>query len=186
MLYEIKSKLIKWFGDIQVFKFPFFIITGHTTYKIKGTHQREILSVLQPGDVFLRRYDSYLSGLMIPGYFTHAAIYVDDNQIIHLLGDGICKEDILTFLRCDNVVLLRHKDKSVIDEAIKKAYNQLEKKVEYDYDFNTNSPDKFYCTEFVDFCFDYPVKPFIEHGCILPDDFLLSDKFTIMWTKGKN
>jgi len=185
MWYKIKSAVIGWFGDIKIYKYPFFILFGHTAYQIKGHHQRQILDTLKPGDVFLRRYNNYLSGLMIPGYFTHAAIYVGDNQIIHLLGDGICKEDILTFMRCDNIVVLRYKDQSVIDNVIKKAYEQLNKQVEYDYDFNTDSPDKLYCTEFVDFCFGYPVKPFIIHNYIIPDDFLASVNFDIVWTKGK-
>lgn len=184
MWYKIKAATIGWFGDVQVFKYPFFIMFGHTAYGIKGIHQREILDVLKPGDVLLRRYNNYLSGLMIPGYFTHAALYVGDNQVIHLLGDGICKEDILTFMRCDNIAVLRFKDQSIIEEVIKKAYEQLEKEIEYDFDFNTDSPDKFYCTEFVDFCFDYPVKPTIDHDHILPDDFFAHEKFDIIWSKG--
>ncbi len=185
MWYKIKSAVIGWFGDIQIFKYPFFILFGHTAYKIKGHHQRQIINTLRPGDVLLRRYNNYLSGLMIPGYFTHAALYVGDNQVIHLLGDGICKEDILIFMRCDNMVVLRVKDQSIVDEAIKKAYEQLEKGTEYDYDFNTNSPDRLYCTEFVDFCFDYPVKPFISHDYIIPDDFMASANFDIIWIKGE-
>jgi hypothetical protein len=186
MFYKIKSKAIGWFGNVQVFKYPFFMLFGHTAYKIKGTDQREILNVIKPGDVLLRRYDHYLSGLMIPGYFTHAAIYVGDNEVIHLLGSGICKEDILTFLRCDNIMLLRFKNEPVVNEAITAAYEQLDKGVEYDYDFDTDKPDKFYCTEFVDFCFGYPVKLTIDHDHILPDDFMGSLAFSIVWTKGGN
>ena len=184
MWYKIKSAIIKWFGNIQIYKYPFFILFGHTTYKIKGTHQREILDTINQGDVLLRRYNNYLSGLMIPGYFTHAAIYVGDNQVIHLLGNGICKEDILTFLRCDDVVVLKYEDQSIIEEVIKRAYNQLEKKIEYDYDFDTDSPDRFYCTEFVDFCFNYPIRNTIIHDHILPDDFFAQMKFDIIWSKG--
>jgi len=185
MWYKIKSTIIEWFGNIQVFKYPFFIVFGHIAYKIKGHHQRQILDILKPGDVLLRRYDHFLAGKTIPGYFSHAALYVGDNQVIHLLGDGICKEDILTFMRCDNLSVLRFKDQSVIGKVIEKAYEQLNKHIEYDYDFNTDSPDKFYCTEFVDFCFDYPVKPFIENDYILPDDFLGSANFDIIWTRGE-
>jgi len=185
MFYEIKSKVIAWFGDIQVFKYPFFILLGHNAYKIKGTDQREIIDVIKPGDVLLRRYDHYISGLMIPGYFTHAAIYVGDNHIIHVIGGGMGKEDILTFLRCDNVVVLRFKDESKVEAAVKNAYEQLEKKVEYDFDFDTDSPERFYCTELIDFCYGYPVRPTIIHKIILPDDFLECEKFDIVWTKGK-
>lgn len=184
MFYKIKSGFVGWFGNIQIFKYPFFILFGHNAYKIKGTHQREILGIVQPGDVLLRRYDHYISGLMIPGYYTHAAIYAGDDQIIHVLGDGMCKEDILTFLRCDNTVVLRYKDQSITETVVKLAYKQLENKIEYDYDFDTDSPEKFYCTEFVDFCFGYPIKEAITHDHILPDDFLASEKFEMVWSKG--
>lgn len=196
MFYEIKAKLIGWFGDIQIFKYPFFIIIGHTAYKIKGQHQRDIINILKPGDVLLRRYDSYISGLMIPGYFTHAAIYVGDNQTIHLVGSGICKEDILTFSRCDNIEVLRFKDQLTVYKAIEKAYEQfskgikhnheqLSKGVKYDYDFDTHNSNRFYCTEFIDFCFNYPIRGIIDHKNILPDDFLLSDKFDVVYRRIK-
>ena len=185
MWYEIKSAFIGWFGNIKVYKHPFFILFGHVSYKIKGNHQRQIIDTLKPADVLLRRYDHYLSGLMIPGYFTHTALYVGDNQVIHLLGDGICKEDILTFMRCDNIAVLRFKNQSIIKNVLKKAYEQLNKEVEYDFDFDTDSPDKFYCTEFVDFCFGYPIKPFIQHSYIIPDDFTGSANFDVVWTKGE-
>lgn len=184
IFYKIKSSVINWFGDIQIFKYPFFILFGSTSYKIKGTHQREILDLIKPGDVLLRRYDHYLSGLMIPGYFTHAALYVGDNQVIHLLGDGIYKEDILTFLRCDNITLLRFKDQSMVSSAITKAYEQLALGIEYDYDFDMDKPDKFYCTEFIDYCYDYPMRPNIDHDYILPDDLLAEPSFSIVWVKG--
>ena len=183
MWYKFKSAFTSWFGNVKVYKYPFFILTGHTAYKIKGEHQREILNTIEPGDVFLRRYDHYLSGLMIPGYFTHAAIYVGDDQIIHVLGSGICKEDILTFMRCDNIDVLRSKDSTIIQAAIKNAWTQLDKDVGYDYDFDSDSPDLFYCTEFVDFCFGYPVRDSISDNFILPDDFLESEEFYSVWPK---
>lgn len=190
MWYKIKSAVTGWFGDVKIYKYPFFIIAGHVAYKIKGEHQREILSVLKPGDVLLRRYDHYISGLMIPGYFTHAALYVGDDQVIHVTGIGINKEDILTFLRCDNIKVLRCKDETKIQPAIDHAWAQLDKEIKYDYDFNMESPDKFYCSEFVDFSFGYPVRDDIVYegegikgGYVLPDDFLVSEAFEIVWHK---
>jgi hypothetical protein len=183
MWYKIKAAITSWFGNVKVYKYPFFILTGHTAYKIKGELQRGILNTLEPGDVLLRRYDNYLSGLIIPGYFTHAAVYVGDDQIIHVLGSGICREDILTFLRCDDINILRVKDAATSQAAVKNAWAQLGKDVGYDFDFDANSPELFYCTEFVDFCFSYPVRDKVSKDYILPDDFLESDVFYSVWSK---
>jgi hypothetical protein len=174
IIYKIKAAVVGWFGDIKIYKYPFFILVGHVAYKIKGQHQRKIINLLEPGDVLLRRYDAYISGLMIPGYFTHAGIYVGDDQVIHVLGKGICKEDILTFTRCDDIAILRHNDKTLTSKAIGKAWEQLDKGVAYDFAFDSKSPDKFYCTELVDFCYSYPVRDKSKGKYIIPDDFLNS------------
>lgn len=186
LLYKLKSGIVGWFGDIKVYKYPMFILCGHTSYKIKGHHVREIIDILKPGDILLRRYDHYLSGLMIPGYFTHGSIFVGDDQIIHLLGDGICKEDPLVFTRCDDIVIIRCTDETLVKEAIKRAHEQFEKDVEYDFDFETDKADRFYCTEFIAYCFVYPRMRRIREGLILPDDFLTAPTYgpyKIIWRK---
>jgi hypothetical protein len=182
------NKVINWVGNIQVFKYPLFIVCGKTSYRINGIDQRDILNTLEPGDILLRRYDSYISNWIIKGYYKHAAIYVGNGKIIHVIGKGICEEDILTFMRCDDIAILRHVDVDKIDKAIKLAYLQLARKVEYDFEFDKDNPSKFYCTEFTDFCYDYPVKSMLtaDSKYILPDDFLDSGDFRVIWAKKGN
>jgi len=70
--------------------------------------------------------------------------------------------------------------------AIKRAYEQLAKGIEYDYDFNKQDTNQFYCTEFTDFCYDYPLREGVSKGnnYLLPDDYLISsDLFEIIWIK---
>ena len=86
-------------------------------------------------------------------------------------------------MRCDNINILRAKDAATIQAAIKNAWAQLDKDVGYDFDFDANSPELFYCTEFVDFCFGYPVRDRVSKGFILPDDFLESKEFYSVWPK---
>jgi hypothetical protein len=58
--------------------------------------------------------------------------------------------------------------------------------VEYDFDFNTKSPKRFYCTELVDNCFEYPIRKTLKKGeYILPDDFLTSKFYEVVWRKNK-
>lgn len=177
MLYTIKAKLLSFFADIRLY-WCGIILFGDSHYKIKGPHMREILNTLKLGDVILRKYDHYLGSRLIKGFWSHAAIYVGDNQVIHMLGEGITKEDILTFMRCDHVAVLRNGDEVLVTNAIAKAHEQFGKNIPrpgvrniaYDYDFETDKSDKFYCTEFVNFIYGNP----IDKKMILPDDFLNS------------
>lgn len=180
--YTIKTKLISFFADIRLY-WCGIILFGDSHYKIKGPHQRQILDLIQPGDVLLRRYNHYVGSVLVSGHYSHAAMYSGDNKVIHMLGDGITQEDILVFMRCDDMALLRCKDSDLALPAAQKAKEQLEKDIEYDYDF-TDAPDKFYCTEFVSFCFGYPEFYNKEGKYIYPDDFLASI-FDVIWQKDK-
>ncbi len=172
ILYKLKSKVVSWFADIRFYKGG-LILFGDSHYRVKGDDIRNILNNLQPGDVLLRKYDHYLGSRLISGYWSHASIYVGDNYIIHMLGEGITKEDILTFTRCDDVCILRCDDTNIVNSAISKALKYFESGIEYDYDFDSISTKKFYCTEFVDNIFNYPIRNKIGgKKVILPDDFL--------------
>jgi len=189
-LYNIKAKFVAWVADIRVYPWPmFFIFAGDSHYKIKGPHQRQILNLLKPGDILLRRYNHYLGSITIKGYWSHAALYVGDDHVIHMLGEGVTKEDILTFMRCDNIMILRLKENpDVVPGVIDKAYKFLNEGVNYDYNFDYTSPKRLYCTEMVDNCIGYKVKQkYPMEKFILPDHFksLVGDVFEFIWTKDK-
>lgn len=181
--YDIKKSIISFFADIRFYKWG-LIVCGESSYQIKGPEMRTILDCLQPGDVLLRRYDHYLGSVTIPGYFSHAAIYTGANSVVHMLGCGIVKEDILTFMRCDDLLILRAKNQQLISGAINKANKYLENKIEYDYNFNTNDDSKLYCTEFVDVCYNNILKNTVNiKKQIMPDDFLNEGLFTTIWKR---
>ncbi|HLD90947.1 MAG TPA: YiiX/YebB-like N1pC/P60 family cysteine hydrolase [Patescibacteria group bacterium] len=182
IFYKIKNTLIAWFSDIRVYAGG-FVLFGNSSYSIKGPDTRYVLNVLEPGDVLLRRYDHYLGSILIPGYWSHAALYVGDGYVIHMLGQGINKEDILTFLRCDDICILRCPDNNKAVTAIKNAFNCLYKDIGYDYEFNFNDEKEMSCTEFIDTCYEHPKyssKPIDK--LILPDD-LLESIFEVVWKK---
>jgi hypothetical protein len=183
LFYKMKSKVISFLADIRIYWFG-FILFGQSSYKIKGPHMRHIINTLEPGDILLRRYDHYLGSVAVSGYFSHAAIYVGDNRIIHMLGDGVCEEDILTFMRCDDIAILRESSQVTKESAIEKAENFLVSGVEYDFDFDNDTVNRMYCTEFIDNCFGYPVKCMKgANKKILPDDFLDVKSFRVVWRK---
>jgi len=183
--YKAKSSVINFFADIR-FYWLGFVLFGNSSYQLKGDQMREILNAIKPGDILLRRYNHYLGSVLVPGHYSHAAIYIGDDRVIHMLGKGITNEDILTFMRCDDVAIMRAlMPQKQIDAAIKKAKEYEKMGVEYDYNFDTNSPARFYCTEMTDGCYDYPVKEEImPRKKIMPDDYTKSGFFEVVWYKG--
>jgi len=97
------------------------------------------------------------------------------------MAQGVFKEDILTFLRCDFVAVLRP---HLTKEEIRNITMRIREKegTEYDFDFDFKSHCRLSCTELVYWGF----KPYIEKlgialvkrfsgETITPDDFLNSN-----------
>lgn len=146
------------FGRIRIYRhFPWFAYDP-TGYQVKSVQIRKALKHLEPGDVVCRYYTGFLDGCFIPGRFSHSGIYVGKDPytgaelIIHALGTGVQKIDVLDFLRCDGFAILRPNDRTdadgvrVTDKAVKLAYQYLG----YDYDF------------FFDICADYRNKAEVQ------------------------
>ncbi len=153
------------------------IFTGESSYSIKGPQVREVLDILEPGDVLLRRYNHYVGTMLTPGFWGHVGPYVGDNVMIHMGGEGIMKEDILTFLRADHIAVLRCKKPELIPDAIRRAKDLYDKDVEYDYAFESTN-DTFYCSEQVWHNFGKPEEIKFDKY-ILPDD-IVCDLFDII------
>lgn len=176
-LKKIKKALIKFFADIRLYKGG-IILFGDSHYRMKGPDVRAVLDTVQAGDVLLRRYDHYLGSHLTPGYFSHAAIYVGDNRVVHMLGEGICEEDILTFCRTDAVAVMRCMTAGMAKAAVIEADYWLAKGVEYDFEFEAED-EEFYCTEFVWKCYGEDERIMYDKY-ILPDDFLGTKMFKMI------
>ncbi len=181
MFYKIKSKVEEFVAGIEIIPYPMFVILKSHPYEVNGPLLRKLLNNIQPGDILLRRFKYYISHWFIPGYYTHAGLYVGSNEMIHMLGDGITKEDILTFARCDEIKLLRFHDsndsnKHIVLRAIADAYKYYSKDVQYDFDFKPKN-SKFYCTELIDTCFEGNIKykSKLNEKYISPDDMMTSN-----------
>jgi len=166
----IKKFFIDLLGNIRFYPGG-IIFFGNSSYKLKGPQLREILSLLKPGDILLNRHDFYVSGWFIKGDFKHAGIYVNNQDVIHVIGDGIQKEDIWTFTRADAFAIIRCKSFQLAEEAVKKAYSQFAQGVVYDYDFNLDTANAQYCSEFTDFCYGHILKV-AGKKYIYPSDYL--------------
>jgi hypothetical protein len=190
---KLHERILTIIGDIKVFKWPCFFIYQTNGYKVRGESITNIIHEIEPGDILLRGYDDYLDGKFIPGIFSHAGFYAGNRYIIHSLAEGVCKEHIFDFCRCDRIALLRIKDITDEDFALasSKAHSFLG--TAYDFDFKKNN-GKLYCSELVAKIWEHKItlipqkiKMFglIHKEIILPDDFMNHPSISIKYSSGR-
>lgn len=124
------------------------------------------------------------TGSSSPAWFTHAALYAGTldaahlqdvpaefagnqeffstgtHQVIHATSKGVHVEDLLTFLRCDYLAILRlpkgEQSAMVIGEAIRRTLKKIGRG--YDFDVNATSFDRFTCSELVYYAYRGPME----------------------------
>jgi len=155
IIYSIKRTALTIFGDIKIFKWPFFVIYQPTSFRIKGHDTRDIEEIIRPGDVIMRAYNDYLDGYFIPkgeSGCSHSGLYVggDDHLVIHSIAEGSSVIDIIDFCRADKIIVLR--PNSGQDWAIEHAKKCADENIPYDFDFVAGA-GKYYCHEFTASCY---------------------------------
>jgi hypothetical protein len=106
-------------------------------------------------------------------------------MIIHAIGEGVVKEDLLDFCRADSICVLRVKN--VTDEQVHDAISiaiELEKaRTAYDYKFQSKN-GTVYCTELVDTAYNNLLKDSYEvkygNNILLPDGIYKSTVLEII------
>ncbi|MCK9556338.1 hypothetical protein M0R36_11110 [bacterium] len=203
--YNIQRYLFTLIGDTTFhfsitkekgFRFVFGI--NPPTFSFSGDELYNCVELLmndffQPGDVFLRKYDSYLDARFIPGELNHAGLYVgkDDgkHQVIHALSEGVIKENAINFFRTDHFVVFRP-NLSIEDRmmAAKKAYEYLG--TPYDFDFKFTDDSRLACTELIGACyqqsknkFKFEMKKRFGRITLVADDIFLSNGDILFHTK---
>lgn len=178
LLYSIKVFILSLFGDIKYYKYPMWIVYCPVTYKAKGKQYREVKRILKAGDVIVRGYDDYLDGVFIPGRYSHSSIYMGNNEngVIHSIAEGVCRDDICDFLRCDRFAVLRPTKHQAT--ALNLAKKALGKK--YDFNFEIDN-GKFYCHELTASCYpklDIPlIRPKFFFGLFSASPVYLAESF---------
>ncbi len=157
---SLKISFLKAFANFKVFKYPFFLIYDPHSFDIKGGDYYAVRDTIQAGDILLRAYRSYLDGYFIPGKYSHAALYMGDEKIIHAMTPDVQWTDLATFTRCDRVCVIRPEvsedDKKI---AMQRALDMVGKPYDYDFVFEidgseTNTSNrKFSCSELVYFAY---------------------------------
>lgn len=172
---SIYNNFLKFFGDIKVFKYPFFILYDPGSYRVKGAEVRIVLDCVEKGDILIRGYVNYLDGLFIPGFFSHAGLFLGDTKnilqdlpevleskvyrgsqaVIHSMAEGVFMEDLINFCKCDYLIILR-RNKTIEPEneyepSHQDVCNDAIRNVgkPYDFKFNFSSFGNLSCTELV-------------------------------------
>jgi hypothetical protein len=213
----VRDKLLTIFGDLKVFPYPMFMLYDPGSYAVKGEDVRQLIGVVQEGDILVRGFSRYLDGYFIPGYLSHVGLYLGkvprqgsseeipsqvadiykegEQMVVHSMAEGVFMEDLLSFARCDYLVVVRPKITSLpalqfdYKEVYHIALQNLGKP--YDFGFNFLVHDSLSCTEFVRDCYDrYQmdlgifVKSrkfwFLQKSMLIPDDFF-TDRSDIAW-----
>lgn len=188
LLKWLQRKFLTFFGDIKVFRFPFFIVYDPDEFGVSGADTRDIISKIRPGDLILRKYKHYLDGYFIPGKYSHTGIYIGKGQIIHAIAEGVQYTDIIEFTRCDGIAILRpsHGQK----KAIELAKQFVKDGIPYDFDFKEGIK-ALYCHELGAACYSnlriQKIVPKLLGGLIhstelrwLAESFLNSPDFTVI------
>lgn len=165
------------------------MITGRDYYSIQAR--------LKPGSIFVTKIRGELTGLLIPGYWSHAAIYAPvprspDEMVMEAEGPGVVETDLVTFIMGKDCICILEPDlpDEVMARAARIATEQLGKPYDYDFEFNLHDQEAFYCSELVWWCYDQacleykipsPFKPRMSLGVatVTPDDIALD--FKTVW-----
>lgn len=90
-LYALKESFLRFFGDLKFFggqprlfiiphllfaPFGYTLLHDPRSYRIKGGDMRKVMADIQPGDILVRGFDNYVDGSFIPGFFSHAGLYL--------------------------------------------------------------------------------------------------------------
>lgn len=138
-----------------------------------------IAELVKPGDVLLSRTLGELTNYFIPGFYSHAAIMVQNQQIVEAVGDGVRQIPLGKFLMDkDFVGVFRYRfgapARNVWAARVAETYVGHAK---YDFEFEIGD-DEFYCSELVWHAYKetYPNLKFTKREVfgvktVLPDDF---------------
>ncbi len=160
---------IKWQGWAH----PFWFVYRPKEYKLKGWDKTRIMRVMGPGDIIITRTEGFISTWLIPGWWTHGGICIENGCVIHSTAKGVHESHPLDYLNADYAIVLRPRNWHLATHAEKIA-----KEIEgasYDFGFDFDDSSEFACTEVVMYCYSSLIKPirkFLGRRVVLADDIV--------------
>jgi len=122
----------------------------YTHKLVTGVDYFAVQKLIRPGMVWLTHTEGEASTLLIPGFFTHAAMAIDEKSVVQATGaSGVAVADLVSFmLSKDYVVLLRPTFATDVQMSVAAAWAAKQVGAPYDYEFGMNVK-AFYCSELV-------------------------------------
>lgn len=155
---------------------------------------QEILMKIRPGDVLISRSAGEFTNWFIPGFWTHAALYAADHQVVEAVSPCVRIITLPEFLLSkDFVCVLRPTFADEVQKVSAIAFAKLQATnlVPYDYQFAPTEKE-FYCAELIGASYVYaldgksPFTPRYTLGVLTytPADFYNAiQKFELIWCK---
>ncbi len=160
---------IKWQG----WSHPMWFVYRPKEYKLQGWDKTRIMRVMGPGAIIITRTEGFVSTWLIPGWWTHGGICIENGCIIHSTEKGVHESHPLEYLNADYAIVLRPKCMTYAIQA-----GKLAKEIEglgYDFEFDFDDSSEFACTELVMHCYPNLIKPvrkFLGRRVVIADDIV--------------
>lgn len=150
-----------------------------------------IKTLIKDGDCLVSRTSWQFTNLLMPGFYKHAAVYLNGWVYEASTGEGVRKVSLEEFcFKKDFVGLCRYQEMDA--ELVQVSYGYLENKLgkSYDWDLYLSDNDKFYCSElcfylyclcFGDFAKRFKPSKYLGKEVIRPTDLWINLKQIGSW-----
>lgn len=116
--------------------------------KVRAEHLRLAMKFACEGTIIARKYDHYLDSLLIPGSYSHTGVCESNTYMIHAVGEGVGRIDVLDFVKdCDGFIMLRPKQNLDFRYSDALSWLRAQRGKNYDFKFNGQDASALFCHE---------------------------------------
>lgn len=194
LLLDLAYPFLKWASGKHL-PYTHKLVTGLEYYKV--------IPLLKPGHIFVTRIRGELTSLIIPGHFSHAAIYTPQqvgniNEFVtEAEGPGVRLTDLVSFLLTKDEFMILEPI-GIPEYVMAIAADIAHQEIGLPYDFmidlpvDDKQPKSFYCSGLVWWAYDCACRqshftsPFVAKNdlgvfTVSPDDIAKSGNFRIVY-----